>query len=83
MGYKEFIHNKSNLTENFGFEALWIPDFLFDFQKALVEWELKKGRGGRDPSFKISFRIGFGGNTEQLESSLRLLVLRIENFFTQ
>lgn len=27
-----------------GFEPVWMPDFLFDFQKALVEWGLLKGR---------------------------------------
>jgi len=27
-----------------GFDPLWMPDFLFDFQSALVDWALKKGR---------------------------------------
>lgn len=27
-----------------GFDPIWMPDFLFDFQKALVEWSVQKGR---------------------------------------
>jgi SNF2 family DNA or RNA helicase len=44
MNYKEFLENKSQSSSDGGFKALWIPDFLFDFQKSLVEWSLKKGR---------------------------------------
>ncbi len=29
----------------FGFEPVWMPDFLFDFQKYNVDWQLRKGRG--------------------------------------
>lgn len=45
MDYKEFLKQKSQLGGEYGFEPLWIPDFLFDFQKYLVEWSIKKGRG--------------------------------------
>lgn len=41
--YAEFIERKSQLTGDGGFEPLWIPDFLYDFQKALVEWSIRKG----------------------------------------
>jgi len=27
-----------------GFDAKYIPDYLFDFQKALTEWAIKKGK---------------------------------------
>jgi hypothetical protein len=27
-----------------GFEPLWMPSFLFDFQQSLVDWALRKGR---------------------------------------
>lgn len=43
--YNKFLKNKSNLSGNYGFNPLWMPDFLFDFQKHLVEWSLQKGRG--------------------------------------
>jgi hypothetical protein len=45
MSYQEFLNNKSQLSGNFGFDPLWMPDFLFDFQKYLTEWSIKKGRG--------------------------------------
>jgi hypothetical protein len=44
MEYKEFIFQKSQLKGEYGFDPLWIPDFLFDFQKSLIEWNLKKGK---------------------------------------
>lgn len=42
--YESFIQAKSHLGQNAGFDPLWMPDFLFDFQKALVDWSLRKGR---------------------------------------
>jgi len=42
--YAEFIRSKSQVGTNKGFTPLWIPDFLFDFQKHLVEWAIRKGR---------------------------------------
>ena len=44
MNYTEFLEQKSQLTGNFGFEPSFIPDYLFDFQKYLTTWALKKGR---------------------------------------
>lgn len=45
MSYQQFIERKSQLDGNHGFKPLWIPDFLYPFQAALVEWALLKGRG--------------------------------------
>lgn len=42
--YSQFIERKSQLGENSGFAPLFMPDFLFDFQKSLVEWAIRKGR---------------------------------------
>lgn len=42
--YQEFLSRKSQIGRNEGFEPLWIPDFLFDFQRSLVEWSVRKGR---------------------------------------
>ena len=42
--YVDFIDRKSQLGDMAGFDPLWLPDFLFDFQKALVEWAIRKGR---------------------------------------
>ena len=42
--YDDFILNKAQLSGNFGFDPIWLPDRLFDFQKHITEWGLKKGR---------------------------------------
>lgn len=42
--YSDFIYRKSQLETDIGFSPIWMPDFLFDFQKALVDWSLRKGR---------------------------------------
>ena len=45
MKYAEFLEVKSQLGGSFGFDPVWEPEFLFDFQLALVRWALRKGRG--------------------------------------
>jgi len=42
--YETFIESKSQSGINSGFDPLWMPDFLFDFQKSLIEWAIRKGR---------------------------------------
>lgn len=44
MEYQEFLKKKIQNNKDFGFEPLSLPDYLFDFQKYLVEWALRKGR---------------------------------------
>lgn len=44
MSYVDFLNDKAQLNGDHGFEALWLPEWLFDFQAALVEWSLRKGR---------------------------------------
>ncbi len=46
MTYDEFLSRKSQIGYEFGFDPVWMPDFLYDFQSTLVEWALRKGRGG-------------------------------------
>jgi superfamily II DNA or RNA helicase len=43
--YETFLESKQQLQSNHGFEPVWMPDWLFDFQKHLVEWACLKGRG--------------------------------------
>lgn len=43
--YSEFIQRKTQSDNNLGFAVASLPDFLFDFQQALVDWALRKGRG--------------------------------------
>ena len=44
MDYSTFLQNKSQSSDCFGFDPISMPDFLFDFQKFLVDWSVKKGR---------------------------------------
>lgn len=44
IGYPAFLARKTQLLNDGGFEPLWIPDFLFPFQRVLTEWALRKGR---------------------------------------
>ncbi len=42
--YADFIARKSQLGGQHGFDPVWMPEFLFDFQRHLVTWALRKGR---------------------------------------
>ena len=44
MTYTDFIQQKSQIGTNHGFDPDFMPDFLFDFQKSLLEWAIRKGR---------------------------------------
>lgn len=44
MSYEDFLFAKLHTGLNYGFDPVWMPDSLFDFQKSLVEWACLKGR---------------------------------------
>jgi len=44
MDYNEFLNKKLQSNNNYGFKPIILHDFLFDFQKSLVEWSLIKGK---------------------------------------
>lgn len=44
MSYGEFLERRAQLGGMSGFDPVWMPDFLFDFQRLLVEWSVRKGR---------------------------------------
>ena len=44
MEYQRFIESKSRINSQDGFEPNWIPKWLKDFQKYLVDWACKTGR---------------------------------------
>jgi len=46
MSYAEFLRTKTDHGVKHGFEPLFMPDFLFDFQAALVDWAVRLGRAG-------------------------------------
>jgi hypothetical protein len=45
MDYNDFIESKKHSVINFGFDPLYYNDYLFDFQKYISEYAIKKGRG--------------------------------------
>jgi len=42
--YSTFLNRKAQVGGMAGFDPVFMPDFLFDFQKHLVEWAVRKGR---------------------------------------
>jgi hypothetical protein len=43
MDYQEFLRSKRRGGNDLGFAPVWVPEFLFPFQKFLVEWSIRKG----------------------------------------
>lgn len=44
MTYETFLQQKRQLSGNFGFEPVFMPDQCFPFQRDLIEWSVRKGR---------------------------------------
>lgn len=44
MDYQEFLERKAQLGAANGFKPIFMPEFLFDFQSALVDWSVRQGR---------------------------------------
>ena len=44
--YEEFVARKRHTTGQFGFEPQWMPACAFDFQQAIIEKAVRKGRMG-------------------------------------
>lgn len=44
MNYNEFIESKKHTTINYGINPNFYPDNMFDFQKHISEYAIKKGR---------------------------------------
>ena len=42
--YRGFLDRKTHLGNQSGFAPLFMPDFLFPFQRALTTWAIEKGR---------------------------------------
>jgi hypothetical protein len=42
--YVQFIERKKHSIGDFGFEANFIPDIAFDFQRFIIEKSVRKGR---------------------------------------
>lgn len=46
MSYADFLAAKNQHGTGDGFEPLFMPDYLFGFQHALVDWAVRMGRAG-------------------------------------
>lgn len=44
MTYVEFLESKRQRADLHGFDPLDLPDFLFGFQRHLVDWAIRRGR---------------------------------------
>jgi len=44
MNYQEFLESKKHISSNFGIDVNFVSKFLFDFQKYVLEYAVKKGR---------------------------------------
>ena len=44
MEYATFLESKAQLGGDHGFAPMWMPDAMFDFQRSMTEWSLRKGR---------------------------------------
>ena len=42
--YGTFLQSKMQHGASHGFDPNFVPSFLFDFQRALVEWAVRQGR---------------------------------------
>lgn len=45
--YTAFLREKSQAGSDSGFAPLWMPDFLFDYQRSLTDWSVRKGRAAK------------------------------------
>ncbi len=44
MTYQEFLQRKAQDGNFEGFEPIWIPSTMFDFQQSLADWHIRKGK---------------------------------------
>lgn len=44
MNYQQFLEAKRHSSQNFGIEPTFLPDGMFDFQRYVAEYAIRKGR---------------------------------------
>jgi hypothetical protein len=44
LSYRDLLERRAQLDGMAGFEPLWMPDFLFPFQRMLTAWLIEQGR---------------------------------------
>lgn len=58
--YSRYLESKYSRGADSGFEPVFMPSFLFDFQRAIVDWAVRKGRAA------IFEDCGLGKTPQQL-----------------
>lgn len=58
--YAQLLQRRRQFGEDSGFEPTWFPDKIFPFQRALVEWACRKGRGA------LLEGVGLGKSIQEL-----------------
>lgn len=69
MSYEAFLDRKTQAGSANGFAPVFMPDVLFDFQHAMVDWSVRQGRAAL-------FEDCGMGKTLQLDVIDRCVVLR-------
>lgn len=44
LAYHDFLERKSQLNSFSGFEPIYMPNFLYDFQEYITDWAVRKGK---------------------------------------
>lgn len=44
MDYTTFLAQKAQDTTFSGFDPIWEPSYLFDFQRSCGDWNIRKGK---------------------------------------
>ena len=77
MDYQEFIQKRIHLKSETGFKPLFMPDFLFDFQKYLLDFSVRMGRSAEfaDTGLgKTPMQLCFGQNVVEKTNKNVLLL---------
>lgn len=67
--YADFIQRKSQIGGDSGFAPNYLPESLFPFQRALVEWATRKGRRAIGAELKPSYFRQAVANLEALDAA--------------
>lgn len=77
MKYEEFLRAKKHSSGDYGFDPIWMPNDVFDFQEAIISKCIKKGRYGAfaDTGLgKTLVQLSLAYNTV-LKTNKRVLIL--------
>lgn len=75
--YEEFLRRKGDIGTYDGFDPVWIPDFLYDFQKEVVDWSIRKGKAaefGDCGLGKTPMQLVFAENVVRKENKPVLII---------